>query len=306
MVHLTKIVAALLVLLAIVLGIYAWILSHRYQPSLPPTAGQTAPAQEVRAAVPLFPVVVAARATPAGQVMAADALRVAQLPIQPSGTFASAEALVGRVPVLDLSEGTPLVENQLASGLAQRLGDGERAVAVRADEVMGVGNRVQPGDYVDVFVVLKSDGRDIASNQARLLLSRKRVLAFGAASVESMQQQNSQQSQGRSESARTAVLAIPVAEIARLALGENGGQLLLALRNPADTSQPDAALFTGLTVALLAGNGSNGLPAAAVLPAAAKRPDAAPTGARRSASIRPAHANEVEFIRGDRRETLNY
>ena len=306
MVHLTKFVAAVLVLLAIVLGIYAWILSHRHQPSLPPTSGQTAPPQEVRATVPLFPVVVAARATPAGKVIAADALRVVQLPIQPSGTFANADALVGRVPVLDLSEGMPLVENQLASGLAQRLGAGERAVAVRADEVMGVGNRVQPGDYVDVFVVLKSDGRDIASNQARLLLSRKRVLAFGAASVEGMQQQNSQQSQGRNEAARTAVLAIPVAEITRLALGEIGGQLLLALRNPADTAQPDAALFTGLTVAHLAGSGANGLPTAAVLPAATKRPDTAPTSARRSASIKPAHVNEVEFIRGDRRETLNY
>ena len=305
MVHLTKFVAAVLVLLAIVLGIYAWILSHRHQPSLPPTSGQTAPPQEVRAAAPQFPVVVAARATPAGQVIAADALRVAQLPIQPSGTFASAEALIGRVPVLDLSEGTPLVENQLASGLAQRLDDGERAVAVRADEVMGVGNRVQPGDYVDVFVVLKSDGRDIASNQARLLLSRKRVLAFGAASVESMPQ-NGQSSQSRIEAARTAVLAIPVAEIARLALGENGGHLLLALRNPADMAQADPALFTGLTASYLAAEGANAAKPAALLAAVEKRPDARPTSARRSAANLPARANEVEFIRGDRRETLNY
>ena len=305
MVHLTKIVAALLVLLAIVLGIYAWILSHRVQPSLPPTSGQTAPPQEVRATVPQFPVVVAARATPAGQVIAADALRVAQLPIQPSGTFASADALIGRVPVLDLSEGTPLVENQLASGLAQRLGDGERAVAVRADETMGVGNRVQPGDYVDVFVVLKSDGRDIASNQARLLLSRKRVLAFGAASVENMPQ-NGQPSQSRIEAARTAVLAIPVAEIARLALGENGGHLLLALRNPADTAQPEPALFTGLTATHLAAEGANGGKPAAMLAAVEKRPDARPTSARRSTANLPVRANEVEFIRGDRREMLNY
>lgn len=305
MVHLTKIVAALLVLLAIVLGIYAWILSHRVQPSLPPTSGQTAPPQEVRATGPQFPVVVAARATPAGQVIAADALRVAQLPLQPSGTFASADALIGRVPVLDLSEGTPLVENQLASGLAQRLGDGERAVAVRADETMGVGNRVQPGDYVDVFVVLKSDGRDIAGNQARLLLSRKRVLAFGAASVENMPQ-NGQPSQSRIEAARTAVLAIPVAEIARLALGENGGHLLLALRNPADTAQPDPALFTGLTATHLAAESANGGKPAAMLAAVEKRPEARPTSARRSTASLPVRANEVEFIRGDRREMLNY
>lgn len=305
MVHLTKFVAAVLVLMAIVLGIYAWVLGHRPQPAPPPATAQTPAPAEIRAPIALFPVVVTTRATPAGQAIAADALRVAQLPIQPSGTFTSTEGLVGRVPVLDLSEGMPLVENQLASGMAQRVGDGERAVAIRADEAMGVGNRVQPGDFVDVFVVLKSDGRDIASNQARLLLSRKRVLAFGAASVENMPQ-NSPQPQGRSEVARTAVLAIPVAEIARLALGENSGHLLLALRNPGDTAQPEPALFAGLTTTRFAAEGTNGAATGIVAPAIALRPAPVPANARHIAATTPARTNEVEFIRGDRRETLNY
>ena len=301
MIHITKIVAGLLVLMAVALGIYAWLLGHRLQAQsqAPETIAPLAAPAEIRTTTPQFPVVVTTRMAPAGQPIAADALRVVQLPIQPAGTFSSAEDIVGRAPTFDLSEGTPLVENQLASGLAQRLADGERAVAVRADEVMGVGNRVQPGDYVDVFVVLKSDGREIASNQARLLLSRKRVLAFGAASVENMQQ-NTPQSHGRSEAARTAVLAVPVAEISRLALGENGGHLLLALRNPGDTAQPEPALFDGLTATYFA-------PAGTVIPLPpVRRAETAPATVRRNATATPARTNEVEFFRGDRRETLTY
>ena len=301
MIHLTKIVAGLLVLLAVTLGIYAWLLGHRQkaQPQVPQTTAPLAAPAEVRATTPQFPVVVTTRTTPAGQPIAADALRVIQLPIQPAGTFSSADDIVGRAPTFDLSEGTPLVENQLATGLAQRLADGERAVAVRADEAMGVGNRVQPGDYVDIFVVLKSDGREIVSNQARLLLSRKRVLAFGAASVENMQQ-NTPQSQPRAEAARTAVLAIPVAEISRLALGENGGRLLLALRNPGDTAPPEPALFDGLTATYFA-------PAGTVIPPVpARRAETAHATVRRNATAASARTNEVEFFRGDRRETLTY
>jgi pilus assembly protein CpaB len=119
----------------------------------------------------------------------------------------------GRVPVLDLAEGTPLMENQLVSGLALRVAEGERAVAIKADEVMGVGNKIQPGDFVDVFIMLKSDGKDVDRSQARLLLARKRVLAFGNASVDGLPSKSpdkaaAQQAQ-RNEQARTAVLAVP-------------------------------------------------------------------------------------------------
>lgn len=116
----------------------------------------------------------------------AEALRVERLTINPAGAFQETAPLEGRVPVIDLSEGTPLIEGQLVSGLALRVAEGERAIAIKADEVMGVGNKVQPGDFVDVFVMFKSDGRDVDRSQARLLLSRKRVLAFGTASVDGL------------------------------------------------------------------------------------------------------------------------
>jgi pilus assembly protein CpaB len=199
-------------------------------------------------------VVVAAKPLPAGQAITADALRVEHLTINPAGAFQETAPLEGRVPVIDLGEGTPLLEGQLVSGLALRVSEGERAVAIKADETMGVGNKVQPGDFVDVFLMLKSEGKDIDRSQARLLLSRKRVLAYGSVSIDGLASKTdkngaAQQAQ-RSEPARTAVLAVPVEDINLLTLAESSGRLVLALRNPTDMSEPDPKLFAELPTAL--------------------------------------------------------
>jgi pilus assembly protein CpaB len=275
MINLTKIVAAILVLLAIAMGGYAWMLS-RQAPA--PVAASPAPVPAKASQAPVYPVVVAAKPLPAGQAIPADALRVERLTINPAGAFQDAGVAAGRVPVLDLAEGTPVMENQLVSGLAVRIGEGERAVAVKADEVMGVGNKIQPGDFVDVFVTLKSDGKDVDRSQARLLLSRKRVLAFGAVSVDSMQSKvgdkaAAQQAQ-RVEPARTAVLAVSVDDVNRLSIADNSGKLLLALRNPTDMSEPDPKLFAELPTALQ--------------PAAPKRVTRAARRSKASTAPRPA------------------
>lgn len=331
MIHLTKIIAAVLVLLAIALGGYAWVLSS--QPAPPPVAAApvAAPAKSESQA---YAVVVASKPIPAGKVISADALRIERLSINPAGAFKDTAALVGRVPVLDLGEGTPLQEGQLVSGLALRLNDGERAVAVKADESMGVGNRVQPGDFVDIFVMLKSEGKDVDRSQARLLLARKRVLAFGSASIDGLQSKTADgamaQSQ-RAEVARTAVLAVPVDEVNRLTLGESSGRLLLALRNPSDISEPDSALFAELPTALQPVASKPGEPRRAPLtgldkaqagltvadlvsggsaPGTARRGNAVshisvnPSGAHAGTGARPGI--EVEVIRGERSETLRY
>jgi pilus assembly protein CpaB len=255
MINLTKIVAALLVLLAIALGGYAWMLGRHAPPPSAATSVPNATPTKTQEAL-TYPVVVAAKALRAGEAIPTDALRVERLTINPTGAFQDTAVAAGRVPVLDLGEGSPLLEGQLVSGLALKVLEGERAVAVKADEVMGVGNKVQPGDFVDVFVMLKADSKDIDRSQARLLLSRKRVLAFGSASVDGLPSKagdkggtSSTQPQ-RNEPARTAVLAVPVEEVNRLTLGESSGRLLLALRNPTDMSQPDPKLFAELPTAL--------------------------------------------------------
>ncbi|QOF77762.1 Flp pilus assembly protein CpaB [Variovorax sp. 38R] len=331
MINLTKIVAAILVLLALALGGYAWVLSRKAPPPPPATATSGATPAKVSQAQ-TFPVVVAAKPLPAGQAIPADALRVEQLTINPTGAFKETAPLAGRVPVIDLGEGSPLLEGQLVSGLALRIAEGERAVAVKADEVMGVGNKVQPGDFVDVFLMLKFDGKDIDRSQARLLLSRKRVLAFGSASVDGLPSKtdkngNPQAQQQRAEAARTAVLAVPVDDVNRLTLAENSGRLLLALRNPTDLSEPDPKLFAELPTALLpappkrgeapraplegldraqagltaADFVTGGKPGALHQSTAAARSTAAATGSGGNRG-----GLQVEVIRGDRSETIRY
>lgn len=329
MINLTKILAAILVLLALALGGYAWVLSRKAPP--PPVAADTGATPARSAQVQTFPVVVAAKPLPAGQAIPVDALRIEQLPINPTGAFKETAPLAGRVPVIDLGEGSPLLEGQLVSGLSLRVTEGERAVAVKADEIMGVGNKVQPGDFVDVFLMLKSDGKDIDRSQARLLLSRKRVLAFGNASVDGLpsktDKSGNQQAQQRAEAARTAVLAVPVDDVNRLTLGENSGRLLLALRNPTDMSEPDPKLFAELPTALQPAPTKPGEPRRSPLegldraqagvttadfvtggkPSVVRPPIAV---VQRAPSAGNGGGNrgglQVEVIRGDRSETIRY
>lgn len=331
MIHLTKIIAALLVLVALALGIYAWMLSRKPAPSPPALAAAAAAAQTQKA---LFSIVVTSRPVPAGQPLTADSLRVERLPINPAGAFQEVEKAVGGIPVSDVGEGTPVLANQLVTGLALHVAVGERALAVKADEMMGVGNRVRPGDFVDVFFTLKTDNKEIERSQARLLLSRMRVLAYGSASVDGSPSQTAEgkaaQSQQRSDTARTVVLAVPVADVNRLALGDASGRLLLALRHPTDLSEPDPALFAELPTALQPQPIKAGAPARSPLdgidraqagltaidlaqvgvqPTARSTTPvrALPTSAlRATVPARASRGNEVEFIRGDKRETLSY
>lgn len=235
--NLTKIAAGVLIAAALMLGIYAWALSRRPVIAAP----------VVKAAVPeaTFPVVVATHPLPAGAPIAGDALRVVMLPVRPSGAFAETALVMQRVPLSDIGANVPVLEAQLSSGFAEQVAPGERAVAVHVDEGSAVGNRVRPGNFVDVFFTLKRDvvsggsNAEIPYSQTRLLLSRVRVLAFG--STASGAGNPTQFGVG----VHTAVLAVPTADVDRLELADSAGRVLLALRNPRDLDGLDPAEAAG-------------------------------------------------------------
>nr|WP_118179036.1 Flp pilus assembly protein CpaB [Paraburkholderia phosphatilytica] len=240
MATLTRIAAAVLIVLAVLLGIFAWTLSRR--PSAPPPSATLAQR---------WPIVVATRALPAGQPIPPDALAVESMPVNPNGTFSDAGAIAGRTPTVDIAAHTPVFEAQLLTGIAERIRPGERAVAVRVDEANAVGDRVKPGNYVDVFFTLKRDGSagglnagnaEIAQTQARLLMSKVRVLAFGDAASAS-NTNGARQQRSATNAPRTAVLAVPVEDVDKLALAETSGRLFFALRNPNDDDVVDPAAF---------------------------------------------------------------
>jgi pilus assembly protein CpaB len=233
--NLTKIAAGLLIAVAVLLGVFAWTLARRPAP---------APVVASLAAQTTYPVVVTTRDLPAGKPITADAVRVQSLPINPNGAFADPSLLVGRVPNADLGAQSPVLEAQLSSGIAERIEPGERAVAVRVEEGNAVGNRLRPGNFVDVFFTLKRDGTmgsgEIDQSQARLLMSKIRVLAFGNATA------GNDTSGDPNGMVRTAVLAVPVADVDRLTLAETSGRLVFALRNPRDAEVADEGVFASM------------------------------------------------------------
>lgn len=259
--NLTKIVAAILVVAALGLAFLAWWLGSR-----PPSTIAPAPAVSGKSSQQ-YEVIVAARALEAGKAITTNDISLVTLPINPAGAFAQASSVVGKVPLIDIGIGTPITESGLASGLSVKLADGERAVAIPVDEIVGAGNRVQAGDYVDVFFTLKQ-AQDIATTQSRLLLSRVHVLSYGSAVIGSATVSGSagavpapqssqsvpqgQSTQQAPQAPRTAVLAAPVADVNRLLLATQNGKLTLALRNPSDETISDVALFPQIPAMLAA------------------------------------------------------
>ncbi|MGG1943918.1 Flp pilus assembly protein CpaB [Trinickia sp. NRRL B-1857] len=298
--NITKMAAIALLAAALLLAFYAWALSRR--PTAAPTVVKTAVAPVT------YPVVIATHVLPAGAPIADGDLRVVMLPVRPSGAFAEPSLVARRVPLADIGANVPVLEAALSSGFAEQVAPGERAVAIHVDEASSVGERVRPGNFVDVFLTLKRDGMgagphaEIAQSQTRLLLSRVRVLAFGTTA--SGAGNPSQFGVG----ARTAVLAVPTADVDRLALADSAGHVLLALRNPRDEES-------------IAPNGSG---PGALRVSALRRTDDAPSAqaaagvslselARETAPARaPAYAHAtrtyaglgIEVIRGGQAQTL--
>ncbi|QHB57205.1 Flp pilus assembly protein CpaB (plasmid) [Ralstonia solanacearum] len=267
-----QIFAAALLLLAVILGAVAWKSAHR-----PPAP---AAAQQNENGKTLYPVVVTVKPLEAGKPITADQVAVESLPINPADAFADAGKVVGREPITPIGTGVPLIGSQLSSGLALQVAPGQRAVAITVDEVVGVGNRVMPGDYVDVFLVLRKDGQEIDDSKARLLLPHLRVLA------------------------------VPVESVSQLAIAHQSGRLLLALRNPSDDAEPTVRPQDAPALAVVSRNPLDAAQAGASLVSvtgAPRRPmalsSALPAVATTHLAVRSAAtATAVEIIRAGKRE----
>lgn len=275
-------------------------------------------------AVPQVDVVVAARDLPAGQLLRAEDVMLQKQAALPAQAVGSSALVVGRSTAVEVAQGNPVLTTSLLEGLAGMLAEGERAVSIKVDEASAVGHKLKPGDWVDVFAVLRRDSQEVDATQARLLLPRKQVLAYGAQLYGEPAPDPGKTQEPQKAVARTAVIAIQVEEVNRLLLAEQHGQVLLALRSPLDhnapsadklkqiaglnvtpvansqVSQPVAALdasLTALTMAeLSAGTSAKPVAKAGGAPraAGAVRTKAAPGGV------------QVEVIRGTRKETVRY
>lgn len=262
-----KIVGAVLILLALVLAGYAWVLSSRMA------------AKQQEAQRQMQPVVVAVSRIAAGSMVRPEMVRSVLFPMRPEGAYSEVNAVAGKITASDIAAGEPLLRERIGGTLRailQHLNAGERAVAVRVDEVIAVGNRLNPGDLVDVYVTLRRNNDEIPDTQSLLLLEKLQVLAFGSKDAiaaagsgdgagnarevadspggvgaltssavgATTPSTRSAVRGGVAEIPKTAVLAVKQADVDKLALAAESGHLLLALR-PHETPQagdPAAAL----------------------------------------------------------------
>jgi pilus assembly protein CpaB len=183
----------------------------------------------------------AARPLPAGQVIGAADLTLKPVASRPAGSFVSPGQVIGQAPTAEVPVGEMLLRAHFqASGpLLRSVHAGERAVAIKVDEVAGLAGFAQPGDRVDVLLHLRGTQETSNVSSAQVVLSDVRLLAYG----ESVQAppgegdnavaRGAEKLAGRPRSHSSAVLAVPEAATARLMLAASSGSLRLALRPPA-------------------------------------------------------------------------
>lgn len=239
---LLKIFAIILVLLAAGLGFVALNIASRPAPKPEPVAPAPvaqAPATQTRA-IQTYPVVVAAKGLQAGTVLEPDSLEVRQWPTALATGFVSIEPLQGKALRFGLGAGEPVTQTMIQQGLASYLNEGERAVSIPLNEISGSASQLKAGDYVDVFFMLKQ-GQEIGDSQARLLLAKIRVLAYGTQTLDAPIPPEDKQD--AKAGPRIAILAIPTQQVNELLVAVESGKLLLAMRSPLDDTQPDPTLF---------------------------------------------------------------
>jgi pilus assembly protein CpaB len=137
--------ALVMVIISIIIGLGAVVLASRWV--------------NKQATVQSSKVVVAAVDVDLGTPLAPQMLKLADWPAGsvPNGAFTDITALDTRVIKTSLSRGEPVLEAKLAplgatGGLSAVIKEGNRAMTVRVNDVVGVAGFALPGNYVDIVV----------------------------------------------------------------------------------------------------------------------------------------------------------
>jgi pilus assembly protein CpaB len=155
----------------------------------------------------------------------------------PAGAYSSLDSVVGRVTRVNVFTGEAIVPGRLAPagtgpGLELKIPPGQRAMAVRINDVAGISGLIQPNSRVDVLVTIADPAT--GKQQAKLFMENMRVLSVGT--------EIQRDAAGKPNAAATATLAVTPDEAERLAIAMNTGSIQLVLRGYGD---PAAVTTTG-------------------------------------------------------------
>jgi pilus assembly protein CpaB len=219
----------------------------------------------------------------------------------PVGATSKIDDLKGRGVITPIYAKEPLIDSRLApkgagGGLASMIPPGQRAVAVRVNEVVGVAGFVVPGMRVDVLISGSAPGGNgNLGTLTRTMLQYIEVLSAG--------QDFKKDNEGKPIMVQVVTLLVTPEQAEQLSLASTQTSIQLVLRNKLDrevTKTPGTALanlFSGAKGIPLAG------PAASDAPPPVRRqaPRAAPVAANRHEISAPPPKKEsftMEIING--------
>jgi pilus assembly protein CpaB len=238
--------------------------------------------------IPTSSVIVAASDLQIGAELKQEDLRAVQWPSNavPAGSFSKPEDLLGRGLIMPVMTNEPFLPSKLASkeagaGLPPVIPEGQRALSVRVNDVVGVAGYVLPGTRVDVVATMNptQNQQDMTS---KVILTNVQVVAAGT-KIE-------QDDKNKPIQVAVVTLLVNPDEAEKLTLASTEGKIQLALRNPLDKTAPATH---GIKPAPLMGGGAPVRRVASASPAPRQQQAAAPPP--------PAPAPTVEIIRGDKR-----
>ncbi len=147
------------------------------------------------------------------------------------------EQAIGRVAAKSISKNAPVLLSMLAPegtkpGMVGRIPPGFRAVSVKIDEVAAAGYQIQPGDWVDVIVVMDIDTANKGKKEtiAEVILQHVQVAAIGHGT-----NPDQEPSGTKVKPAKSATLLVPEADVPKLHLAGTRGKIALAMRGEDDT-----------------------------------------------------------------------
>jgi pilus assembly protein CpaB len=180
--------------------------------------------------------VVSAIADIAPTVEITDAMvGIRQVPksLAPKLSFTSKEEVVGRVAAMVIPNGSAVTANLLAPkgtlpGLAVKIPEGYRAVAIKTDEYAGVAGWLKPRARVDVVAMMLVQDGGRRSTICRTILQDVEVLAVG--------QDLGNAGDPNATVTKSVTLAVRPSDVPRLHLAssQNGSKLRLAMRGQTD------------------------------------------------------------------------
>jgi len=157
------------------------------------------------------------------------------------------EAAIGRVTSKPIPRNTPVLMSMLAPegtrpGMVGRIPPGYRAVSVKIDEVSSAGYQIQPGDWVDVIVVMDIDAGTKGKKEtiAEVILQHVQVAAIGQGTSS-----EAETAGAKVKPAKSATLLVPEEEAPKLHLAGTRGKLTLAMRGEDDKTQNTPAVAYG-------------------------------------------------------------